>query len=114
MQSEGQLDASGNKTLPLASPAAVLFKDDMIASQKRKGSCASLSSGESSGSLLVRRRQGNGRMGTKIQELSGKKGGSNKEWIVGTVQVYPEKRQQITAKSMKKVVSFTLYSYKYT
>jgi hypothetical protein len=114
LQGEGQLGASGNKTLPLASTAAVLFKDDIIASQKRKGSCASLSSGESSEALLVRRRQGNGRMGTKIQELSGKKGGSNKERIVGTVQVYPEKRQQITTKSMKTVVSFTLYGYHYT
>ena len=114
MQGEGQLDGSGNKTLPLASPAAVLFKDDFIASQKRKGSCASLSSGESSAALLVRRRQGNGRIDTKIQELSGKKGGSNKEWIVGTVQVYPEKRQQVAAKSMKTVVSFTLYGYQYT
>ena len=113
MQGEGQQGASGNRTLPLASPATVLFKDDIITSQKRKGSCASLSSGESSGELLVRRRQGNGRMGTKIQELSGKKGGSNKEWIVGTVQVYPEKRQQITAKSMKTVVSFTLYGCQY-
>jgi hypothetical protein len=47
-------------------------------------------------------------MGTRIQELSGKKGGSNKEWIVGTVQVYPERKQQITAKSIKSAVSFTL------
>jgi hypothetical protein len=113
LQGEGQLGASGNKTLPLASPATVLFQDDLIDGQKRKGSSASLSSGESTGALLVRRRQGNGRMGTKIQYLSGKKGGSNKEWIVGTVQVYPERKQQITAKSMKTAVSFTLYGYQY-
>jgi hypothetical protein len=114
LQGEGQPGASGNKTLPLALPAPVLFRDDIIASQKRKGSRASFSSEESSGTLLVRRRPGNGRMGTKVQELSEKKSGSNKEWLVGTVQVYPEKGEQITAKSTKTVVSFTLHGCHYT
>jgi hypothetical protein len=97
----------------LASPTTFIFKDDSIAGQKRKDSCASLSSGESSGALLVRRRPGNRRMGTKVQELSEKKSGSNKEWLVGTVQVYPEKKQQITAKSRKTMVSFTFYGYQH-
>ncbi|XP_069696113.1 uncharacterized protein [Periplaneta americana] len=101
----------GSKTspsfLPVGPATTVTFKDDIEESQKRKGSSTSLSSGESSGTSLVRRRAANGRKGakTKIRQIDSRQRESDRDEEVSIVQDYPKpqprKRQHISTRPLK-------------
>ncbi|PSN42488.1 hypothetical protein C0J52_09804 [Blattella germanica] len=96
---------------PVAPTSTVTFKDDIVSSRKRKGSSTSASSGESSGTSLVRRRPANGKKAgkPKIRELSMRQRESEREEEVTTIQDYPlpqpRKRQNITEKQTKEMYS---------